>query len=38
MGDYRKLITYQKAFDLAMEIFTITKKFLRKKNIAWLTK
>ncbi|MBI5857152.1 MAG: four helix bundle protein [Sphingobacteriales bacterium] len=27
MGDYRKLIAYQKAFDLAMEIFEITKKF-----------
>ncbi|MFN8291676.1 MAG: four helix bundle protein [Chitinophagaceae bacterium] len=27
MGDYRKLIAYQKAFDLAMEIYLITKKF-----------
>lgn len=27
MGDYRKLIAYQKAFDLAMEIFEITKSF-----------
>lgn len=27
IGDYRKLIGYQKAFDLAMEIFILTKKF-----------
>jgi four helix bundle protein len=27
MGDYRKLICYQKAFDLAMEIFSLTKSF-----------
>lgn len=27
MGDYRKLIGYQKAFNLAMEIFHLTKKF-----------
>ena len=27
MGDYRKLIAYQKAFDLAMEIFELTKSF-----------
>jgi four helix bundle protein len=27
MGDYRKLIAYQKAFDLAMEIFELTKNF-----------
>lgn len=27
MGDYRKLIGYQKAFELAMEIFEITRKF-----------
>ena len=27
MGDYRKLIAYQKAFNLAMEIFELTKKF-----------
>lgn len=27
MGDYRKLTAYQKAFDLAMEIFEITKSF-----------
>jgi four helix bundle protein len=27
MGDYRKLIAYQKAFKVAMEIFEITRKF-----------
>ena len=27
MGDYRKLIAYQKAFELAMEIYTLTKNF-----------
>ena len=27
MGDYRKLLAYQKAFELAMEIFEITKSF-----------
>lgn len=27
MGDYRKLIAYQKAFDLAMEVYKLTKKF-----------
>lgn len=27
MGDYRKLAAYQKAFDLAMEIYHLTKKF-----------
>lgn len=27
MGDYRKLLAFKKAFDLAMEIFEITKKF-----------
>ena len=27
MGDYRKLIAYQKAFDLAMEIYELTKSF-----------
>lgn len=27
MGDYRKLIAYQKAFGLAMEIYHLTKKF-----------
>lgn len=27
MGDYRKLIAYQKAFDLAMEIYELTKNF-----------
>lgn len=27
MGDYRKLIGYQKAYELALEIFQITKKF-----------
>ena len=27
MGDYRKLYAYEKAFDLAMEIFNITKTF-----------
>ncbi|MBP8244440.1 MAG: four helix bundle protein [Chitinophagaceae bacterium] len=27
MGDYRKLIGYQKAYDLALEIFQLTKKF-----------
>jgi four helix bundle protein len=27
MGDYRKLFVFQKAFDLAMEIFELTKSF-----------
>jgi four helix bundle protein len=27
MGDYRKLLAYEKGFDLAMRIFEITKKF-----------
>lgn len=27
MGDYKSLIVYQKAFDLAMQIFELTKKF-----------
>src|SRR6266496_5113377 len=27
MGDYRKLLAYQKAFDLAIEIFEISKQF-----------
>lgn len=27
MGDYRKLLAYQKAFELAMRIFEITKRF-----------
>lgn len=27
MGDYRKLLAYQKGFTLAMEIFQITKTF-----------
>jgi four helix bundle protein len=27
MGDYRKLIAYQKAFDLAMEVYELTKNF-----------
>ncbi len=27
MGDYRKLLAYQKAFSLAMEIFELTRKF-----------
>jgi four helix bundle protein len=27
MGDYRKLIAYQKGFELAMEIFLLTRSF-----------
>ena len=27
MGDYRKLLAYKKSFELAMEVFMITKKF-----------
>lgn len=27
MGDYKDLLAYKKAFDLAMEIFQVTKKF-----------
>lgn len=27
MGDYRNLIVYQKSFELAMEIFNVTKQF-----------
>lgn len=32
MGDYRKLIAYQKAFELAMEVFEITKEFPKEEK------
>ena len=32
MGDYRKLIAYQKAFNLAMEILELTKSFPKEER------
>jgi hypothetical protein len=33
MGDYKDLLAYKKAFDLAMEIFQVTRNFHRRKNM-----
>ncbi|MHC1776017.1 MAG: four helix bundle protein [Lentimicrobium sp.] len=35
---FRDLIVYQKAFDLAMEIFKLRKNFHLKKSMSSLTK
>jgi hypothetical protein len=32
MGSFRDLIAYKKSFALSMDIFTITKKFLKEET------
>ena len=33
MGHYKDLLAFKKGYELAMEIFTISKNFLLKKDI-----
>ena len=38
MAFYKDMIIYKKAFELAMDIFEISKRFPKKKHIASLIK
>ena len=33
MGEYKKLLAYQKVFELAMEVFELTKTFPPEEKI-----
>lgn len=33
MGDYRKLLAFEKGFALAMELYELTKDFPKEKKI-----
>ena len=37
MGDYKQLIAYQKAFNLAIDIFNVTKSFPSEEKYGFIS-